>query len=92
MFKRRKESQSLINASRKSLAEAESRVEELTFDCKELREIRKELVHNNTILVSKNSELTKALKEIEELATSNNYGNEKVILDKIREAIRRQTK
>ena len=69
MFKRRKEMQSLIDASRKSLAEAEETIEELTFECKELKE---------------------KLYRIEGLATSNTYGNDKAILGKLKEVIRRQ--
>ena len=87
MFQRRKEMQSLINASRKALAEAEKTIEELTYDCKELRAIRKQEVHNNTVLINKNSELSKKLNMVEELATSNTCGNEKAILNKIKEVI-----
>ena len=87
MFKRRKEMQSLINASRKALDEAETKIKELTIDCKELREIRKEQTHNNTILVNKNRELTELLNKVNEVATSNTYNNDKMVLNKIKELV-----
>ena len=87
MFKRRKEMQSLINASRKALDEAETKIKELTIDCKELREIRKEQTHNNTILLNKNRELTELLNKVNEVATSNTYNNDKMVLNKIKELV-----
>lgn len=92
MFKTRKEMQSLIDACRKSLARAEETIEKLTFEYKELRELRKQEVHNNTILINENRELREKLNSIEKLATSNTYGNDKAILDKLKEVIRRKTK
>ena len=87
MFKKRKEMQSLINESRKALDEAETKIKELTLDCKELREIRKEQTHNNTILVNKNRELTELLNKVNEVATSNTYNNDKMVLNKIKELV-----
>lgn len=81
MFKRKKELQSLVNSSRKSLAEAEERV------CKISEEL-KIASHNNVILIGKNRKQNKLIEEITKLATSNNYNREDVILAKIRELVR----
>lgn len=71
-----------LNARNVELAR---QVRELNIDNKELRELRKEAVHNNTILAKKNNNLIKTNKAIFELTTSNTYGNEKIILAKIKE-------
>lgn len=81
MFKRKKELQSLVNSSRKSLAEAEERVCKISEELKIAR-------HNNVILIGKNRKQNKLIEEITKLATSNIYDNEKVILDKIRDLVR----
>ena len=62
-------------------------VRDLNADNKELRELRKEAIHNNTILIEKNNELTKTNKAVYKLATSNTYDNEKIILRKIKELV-----
>lgn len=62
-------------------------VRDLNADNKELRELRKEAIHNNTILIEKNNELTKTNKAVYKLATSNIYDNEKIILRKIKELV-----
>lgn len=62
-------------------------VRDLSTDNKELRELREEAVHNNTILIEKNNELTKTNKAVYKLATSNTYDNEKIILRKIKELV-----
>ena len=55
---------------------------------KELKEIRLIAEHNNTVLVKKNQKQDAILKEIAKLSEINTYGNEKVILEKIRELVR----
>lgn len=55
---------------------------------KELKEIRLISEHNNTVLVKKNQKQDAILKEIAKLSEINTYGNEKVILEKIRELVR----
>lgn len=74
MFKTRKEMQSLINSSRKSLANAEIQISE-----------RNKLIE---ITVEENRELKELVKEIKRLATSNRYGKPDVILDKVKELVR----
>lgn len=73
MFKRRKEMQSLINLSRKSLADAEAKIEERNKLIKTTRE--------------ENRELKELVKEIKRLATSNRYGRPDVILNKVKELV-----
>ena len=79
MFKR-KEKQSLIEASRKALKNAEKEVKELTKENKALYEENKELRFEN-------EEQSDLIKRIEKLATSNTYNNEKAVLNKIKELI-----
>lgn len=74
MFKRTKEMQSLINSSRKSLANAEIQIAE-----------RNKLIE---ITVEENREIKELVKEIKKLTTSNRYGRPDVILNKIKELIR----
>lgn len=81
MFRKRKELQRLIDTSRKSLAEAEGKLEKLLDELKIAR-------HNNVILIGKNRKQNKLIEGIIKLATSNTYDNEKVILDKIRDLVR----
>lgn len=78
MFRREKELQSLVNLSRKSLAEAEETISKLS---EEMRIVR----HNNVVLLSRNRSLTKKIKDIKELVESNTYGRPEVILAKIKE-------
>lgn len=54
---------------------------------KELKEIRLISEHNNTVLVKKNQKQDAILKEIAKLSEINTYGNEKVILAKIKELV-----
>lgn len=81
MFKRRKELQSLVNSSRKSLAEAEERVCKISEELKIAR-------HNNGILITKNRKQTNIIENITKLVTSNTYNNEKIMLEKIRDLVR----
>lgn len=81
MFKKRKELQRLVDVSRRSLAEAEDEIEKLSDELKIAR-------HNNGILLNKNRKQNKTFNEIYNLATGNTYGNDKAILDKIKELVR----
>ena len=74
MFRRLKEMQSLINSSRKSLADAEVKICE-----------RNKLI---AITVEENRELKELVKEIKRLAESNRYNKPDIILNKIKELVR----
>ena len=73
MFRTKKEMQSLIDASRKSLADAEVKIEERNKLIKTTRE--------------ENRELKELVKEIKRLTTSNRYGRPDVILNKVKELV-----
>ena len=73
-----KENNTLVRASRQALKNAEDKAEQL----KKKKDITE---HNNLILLQENKKLARLLNNIAELATSNNYNREDVILAKIRE-------
>lgn len=76
-----KENNALVRASRQALKKAEDKAEQLKKE-KDITE------HNNLILLQENKKLARLLNNIAELATSNNYNREDVILAKIRELVR----
>lgn len=80
-----KEKQSLLEARTKALKRAENKVEELTQE-------NKAVYGENRDLRFENEELKDTLREALKLAESNTYNNEKIVLNKIIEVIRRQTK
>ena len=73
-----KEKQSLLQARTKSLRIAENKIEELTQENKALHEENKDLRFEN-------EEQQYIINAIINLATSNTYNNEKIILNKIKE-------
>lgn len=76
-----KENNALVRASRQALKNAEDKAEQL----KKGKDITE---HNNLILLQENKKIARLLNNIAELATSNNYNREDVILAKIRELVR----
>lgn len=76
-----KENNALVRASRQALKNAEDKAEQLKKE-KDIAD------HNNLILLQENKKLARLLINIAELATSNNYSREDVILAKIRELVR----
>lgn len=101
MFRKSKEMQSLINASRKALENAEKTLTEtgdkilhrdklIEDQRKEICEWQKEnevLHQENKELRFNNEELSELVKRIKNLAESNSYNNEKSILNKIKELV-----
>ena len=73
MFRKTKELQSLVNASRKNLKDAERKVENKNILIADLQK--------------KNEEQEELINRIKRIATSNTYNNEKAILGKIKELI-----
>ena len=73
MFRKTKEFQSLVNASRKNLKDAERKVENRNILIADLQK--------------KNEEQEELINRIKRIATSNTYNNEKAILGKIKELI-----
>lgn len=78
---RRKEKQSLIEASRKALKNAEKEVKELTKENKALYEENKDLRFEN-------EELKDILKEIGNLSRTQQYGSVNNLQNKLKELVR----
>lgn len=74
-----------LNARNVELAR---QVRDLSEENNQLRDLRVQEVHNNTVLLEKNTELTKILSNIKELSESNNYGKAEIILAKINDLVR----
>ncbi len=94
MFKRTKELQSLLDASRKALKDAESKVENRNMLIANLQNKNAELTEENLAVNEENKDLRLENEEQKELidritrvATANAYNNEKVILSKIKELV-----
>lgn len=88
MFKRTKELQTLLNASRKVLKEAEDKIENRNILIKDMEEQAKALYEENKDLRFENEEQLDLIKRIDKRVNSNKYNNEKAILDKIKELVR----
>ena len=73
-----------LNARNVELAR---QVRDLSEENNQLRDLRVQEVHNNTVLLEKNTELTKILSNIKELSESNNYGKAEIILAKINDLV-----
>lgn len=87
MFRRTKELQSLVEATRKALKEAESKVENRNTLIKDMEEQAKALHEENKDLRFENEEQQDLIKRIDKLVNSNQYNNEKAILNKIKELV-----
>ncbi len=94
MFRKTKELQSLVNASRKNLKDAERKVENRNILIADLQKKNKELSNENIAVYEENKDLRfeneeqrELIGRIKRIATSNAYNNEKVILGKIKELI-----
>ena len=88
MFKRTKELQTLLNASRKALKEAEDKVENRNILIKDMEEQAETLYEENKDLRFENEEQLDLIKRIDESVNSNKYNNEKAVLNKIKELVR----
>lgn len=94
MFRKTKELQSLVNASRNALKEAERKIENRNILIANLQNKNAELAEENLAVNEKNKDLRFENEEQKELidritrvATANAYNNEKVILSKIKELV-----
>ncbi len=94
MFRKTKELQSLVDASRKALKDAERKVEDRNILIADLRTGNENLTKENLAVHEENKDLRFENEEQKELidriarvATANAYNNEKVILSKIKELI-----
>lgn len=94
MFRKIRELQSLVDASRKNLKDTERKVENRNILIADLQKKNEELSNENIAVHEENKDLRFENDEQEELidrikriATSNAYNNEKAILGKIKELI-----
>ena len=68
-------------------------VRDLSFENKQLKDLRKQEVHNNTILVKENMKLQDLLKDVADRTIACPVDSEKIVLNKIKELTRNyQTK
>lgn len=61
---------------------------DLSFENKQLKDLRKQEVHNNTILVKENTKLQKLLKDVADRTIACPVDSEKIVLNKIKELVR----
>ena len=91
---RKNEKQSLIDASRKALKDAERKVEDRNILIADLQKQNKGLTNENLAVHEENKDLRfendeqkELIDRITKIATANSYNNEKAILGKIKELI-----
>lgn len=63
-------------------------VRDLSFENKQLKDLRKQEVHNNTILVKENMKLQDLLKDVADRTVACPVDGEKIVLNKIKELVR----
>ena len=94
MFRKIRELQSLVDASRKNLKDTERKVENRNILIADLQKKNEELSNENIAVHEENKDLRfeneeqgELIDRIKRIATSNAYNNEKAILGKIKELI-----
>ena len=94
MFRKIRELQSLVDASRKNIKDAERKVENRNILITDLQKKNEELSNENIAVHEENKDLRfeneeqgELIDRIKRIATSNAYNNEKAILGKIKELI-----
>lgn len=60
---------------------------DLSFENKQLKDLRKVDVHNNTILTKENTKLQKLLKDVADRTIACPVDSEKIVLNKIKELV-----
>lgn len=63
-------------------------VRDLSFENKQLKDLRKQEVHSNTILVKENMKLQDLLKDVADRTVDCPLDSEKIVLNKIKELVR----
>ena len=82
-----------IDESNSRNVELARQVRDLSFENKQLKELRKQEVHNNTILDKENMKLQDLLKDVADRTVACPVDSEKIVLNKIKELTRNyQTK
>lgn len=77
-----------IDESNSRNVELARQVRDLSFENKQLKDLRKQEVHNNTILVKENTKLQKLLKDVADRTIACPVDSEKIVLNKIKELVR----
>ena len=87
MFRKTKELQSLVNESRKSLDNAERKIEDYNILLKNMREQAKVQYEEKKQLEKEIADKNDLIKKVRWLLRINKYNNENAILDKIKELV-----
>lgn len=87
-FRKMKELQSLVNASRKSLKKANEKIENRNILIADMKRENTALYEENKELRFENEEQRDVLTRIAKLVNANKYNNEKAVLDKVKELAR----
>lgn len=77
-----------IDESNSRNVELARQVRDLSFENEQLKNLRKQEVHNNTILVKENMKLQDLLKDVADRTIACPVDSEKVVLNKIKELVR----
>lgn len=77
-----------IDESNSRNVELARHVRDLSFENKQLKDLRKQEVHNNTILVKENMKLQDLLKDVADRTIACPVDSEKIVLNKIKELVR----
>ena len=77
-----------IDESNSRNVELARQVRDLSFENKQLKDLRKQEVHNNTILVKENMKLQDLLKDVADRTIACPVDSEKIVLNKIKELVR----
>lgn len=77
-----------IDKSNSRNVELARQVRDLSFENKQLKDLRKLDVHNNTILTKENTKLQKLLKDVADRTIACPVNSEKIVLNKIKELVR----
>lgn len=76
-----------IDESNSRNVELARQVRDLSFENKQLKDLRKLDVHNNTILTKENTKLQKLLKDVADRTIACPVNSEKIVLNKIKELV-----
>lgn len=76
-----------IDESNSRNVELARQVRDLSFENKQLKDLRKQDVHNNTILTKENTKLQKLLKDVADRTIACPVDSEKIVLNKIKELV-----
>lgn len=77
-----------IDESNSRNVELARQVRDLSFENRQLKDLRKQEVHNNTILVKENMKLQDLLKDVADRTVDCPLDSEKIVLNKIKELVR----